>query len=58
MDLVGNEIPLIWLANKRGYALVPLRDAKDRRIAELEQQNAELRKEFEVLKKHGFLGPK
>ena len=55
MDLVGNEIPLVWLAYKRGYGLVPLRDAKDRRIAELEQKNAELLKEFEVLKKHGFL---
>ena len=55
MTICGNEIPLIYLALKRGYGLVQLRDAKDRRIAELEKEKAELLKEFEVLKKHGFL---
>ena len=37
----GNDIPLIYWAHKRGYGLVRLRDAKDRKIAELEAKNAE-----------------
>jgi len=55
MDLVGNEIPLIWLAYSRGYALIPMRDAKDKRIQELETKNAELQKELETLAKYGVI---
>jgi len=43
-DVVQNEIPLIWLVEKRGYDWFSLRrhqDDKDRRIAELERANAD-----------------
>jgi predicted XRE-type DNA-binding protein len=42
-DLIKNEIPLVWLAFRRGYILMPLRDAKDRRIVELEAEIADLK---------------
>ena len=51
----GNDIPLIYWAHKRGYGLVRLRDAKDRRIAELEAKNSELQKEIETLAKYGVI---
>lgn len=38
MDLCGNEAPLIWLANKRGYGLVMLKTEAERRIEELQAQ--------------------
>jgi len=44
LDLVRNEIPLIWWVEKRGYDFLSLRkhrDDKDRRIAELEQRLAD-----------------
>lgn len=44
MDLCGNEAPLIWLANRRGYELKPLRSAveieNDRLRAQLKEQEA------------------
>lgn len=50
MDAVGNEAPLIWLANRRGYALIPLETEMERRLRaeqekadKLEQENALLR---------------
>lgn len=47
-DVVQNEIPLIWLAEARGYDFMTLRkhfeDDKDRKIAELEEENAAFRK--------------
>lgn len=55
MTICGNEIPLIYMALKRGYGLVQLRDAKDRKIAELEAKNAELQKEIETLAKYGVI---
>ncbi len=36
MDICGNEVPLIWLADARGYELKPLQ-------TELEKENAELK---------------
>ncbi len=36
MDLCGNETPLVWLANYRGYGLVMLKTEAQRRIEELE----------------------
>jgi len=36
MDFCGNEVPLIWLADRRGYELKPL-------MTSLEKENAELR---------------
>jgi hypothetical protein len=38
MTLCGNEAPLQWLSNKRGYQLVMLKSAAERRIEELERQ--------------------
>lgn len=38
MDLCGNEAPLIWLSNSRGYGLVMLKTEAERRIEELESQ--------------------
>ena len=37
MSLCGNEAPLQWLALKRGYQLVMLKSAAERRIDELER---------------------
>lgn len=50
-DLLGNEIPLIWMANRRGYALVPMQDAKDKRISDLERELADAKKEVEIMGK-------
>lgn len=36
MDLCGNEAPLIWLSNSRGYGLVLLKTEAERRIETLE----------------------
>jgi len=44
LDVVRNEIPLIWLCESRGYDWTTLRphsDDKDRRIAELERELAD-----------------
>lgn len=38
MDLCGNEAPLTWLSNQRGYGLVLLKTEADRRIEDLENQ--------------------
>jgi hypothetical protein len=44
LDLVGNEFPLVWWAESRGYDWLSIRkhrSAEQRRIAELEQQLAD-----------------
>jgi len=46
-DVVHNEIPLVWLAEKRGYDWTTIRkhrSSEQRRIAELETENADLRR--------------
>lgn len=46
-DIVKNEIPLIWLAEKRGYDWLTIRKHRtnsEKRIAELEQENRDLRR--------------
>lgn len=45
MNIVGNDIPLRWLAFKRGYELKPLRSALERRVLELEAENEQLRRD-------------
>lgn len=55
MNLVGNEVVLIWLARRRGKGLHDLEDSKDKRIRELENGNQELRKEIDTLVKYGVL---
>lgn len=54
-DIVGNEIPLIWLAYRRGKGLHDLEDAKDKTIRELQQSNDDLRREIDTLVKYGVL---
>lgn len=43
MDVVGNEYPLIWLAEKRGYDWATIRKHR----SDLERENDELKKELE-----------
>lgn len=40
MDQAGNEVPLIWLADRRGYALQPLESELEKRLR-LERERAE-----------------
>ena len=47
MDLCGNEIPLIWLANQRGYGLQKLQTALERELEEERQKSADLEKKLE-----------
>lgn len=55
MDLVGNEVLLIWLAYRRGKGLVDLEDAKDKTIRDQAAQISELNKEIETLVKYGVI---
>jgi len=46
-DVVQNEIPLIWLAESRGYDWLSIRkhqSDQERRIFQLEQENRDLRR--------------
>jgi len=46
LDIVGNEFPLIWWAESRGYDWMTIRkhrSAEQRRIAELESENRDLK---------------
>lgn len=46
-DVVKNEFPLVWLCEARGYDFMTLRKhrtSEQRRIAELETENADLRR--------------
>lgn len=50
MDIVGNEIPLLWLAHRRGKGLVVL-ESESQRLLRLEQEaNAKLRDENRLLR--------
>lgn len=49
MDLCGNEAPLIWLANSRGYGLVVLKTESERRAEAAERALAEERAKVELL---------
>lgn len=47
MDVVHNEIPLIWLVESRGYDWASLRKHRsdhERRIAQLENENRDLKR--------------
>jgi hypothetical protein len=49
LDIVQNEIPLVWLIESRGYDWMSLRKHRsdhERRIAELEDENRNLRRAF------------
>lgn len=46
-DVIHNEIPLIWLAESRGYDWSTIRkhrSATERRLEEVERENADLRR--------------
>lgn len=52
MDLCNNEAPLIWLSESRGYDFESMRKHRndnERRIAELEQENGDLRRAFRLM---------
>lgn len=47
LDVVHNDIPLIWLAEARGYdwsTIRKKRSATERRLEEVERENADLRR--------------
>lgn len=49
LDLLGNEFPLIWWAESRGWDWLTIRKHRSneqRRIAELESENADLKRAF------------
>lgn len=47
MDLCGNEVPLIWLARARGYALVQIETETQRQLREEREHSAELARRLE-----------
>ena len=49
MDLCGNEVPLIWLAHQRGYALTLLRTEAERRAEVAEAEAEALRQRVQWL---------
>ena len=55
MLLCANDVPMRWLARRRGFDLKPREDHKDKKLRELEQQNQELRNEIDTLAKYGVI---
>ena len=51
MTLCGNEAPLLWLANSRGYALTLLKSEAERRAEEAEARAKEAEDKLEFLTK-------
>lgn len=49
-DEFGNEVPLIWLADRRGYELKPLESELERRLRLEREQNEQLQKENALLR--------
>ena len=49
MDMCGNEAPLMWLANSRGYGLVILKTESERRAEAAERALAEERSKVKLL---------
>jgi hypothetical protein len=49
-DQFGNEIPLIWLADRRGYALTPLESELEKRLRLEREKSEELAKENALLR--------
>lgn len=50
MDAVGNEAPLIWLAQRRGYELVPLETEMERRLRVERERSEKLAQENALLR--------
>jgi hypothetical protein len=55
-ELCGNDGLVRWRAYRCGKGVYDLQKAKDKRIADLEAENIELRREIEVLQKYGVIG--
>ncbi len=55
MLLCSNDVPLRWVARRRGFDLKAREDHKDKKMRELEQQNQNLRNEIETLAKYGVI---
>lgn len=55
MAVVGNQIPLVWLAYRCGYGLHRIEDAKDKTIREQGDEIATLKREIETLVKYGVI---
>lgn len=52
LDVVGNEIPLVWWAESRGYDWTSIRkhrSAEQRQIADLEEENQHLRRTLSLV---------
>jgi len=59
LDLVGNEFPLIWWAESRGYDWTTIRkhrSAEQRHIAALQQENADLKRALSLVVGHARSG--
>jgi hypothetical protein len=50
MDACGNEVPLHWLAQRRGYELMPMETELERQLRVKEQENERIRAENSVLR--------
>lgn len=50
MDICGNDIPLVWLANKRGFELRPLLSDLEAKLEAEKARNADLVKENSILR--------
>lgn len=55
MDIVGNDVLLIWMAHRRGKGLHDLEDAKDKTIREQAELIKLLSGEIETLAKYGVI---
>ncbi|MEO1035202.1 MAG: hypothetical protein AAFX44_06535 [Pseudomonadota bacterium] len=49
MDVVGNEIPLIWQATRRNKQLVPMRSTVEQERDEARAEVADLRRKLETI---------
>ena len=51
MDMAQNEVPLIWLARRRGYELHPMETELERRLRLEREKRAEVEKENAILRR-------
>lgn len=49
-DEFGNEVPLIWLADRRGYILTPKESELEKRLRMKAEENEQLRRENELMR--------
>lgn len=50
MDVCANEVPLLWLANRRGYELTPLQTEMERQLAHEREEKERLASENALLR--------